>query len=81
MAAGFEGFGEHAIDFYEGLVADNSKAYWGDHKGVYDDQIRAPMLALLAELEPEFGTGKISARTAMSGSAPIRVPTRHTAAR
>lgn len=56
---GFDGFGEHAVDFYEGLAADNSKAYWSDHKVDYDHQIRAPMLALLAELEPEFGTGKI----------------------
>lgn len=56
---GFDGFGEHAVDFYEGLAADNSKAYWSDHKAVYDEQIRAPMLALLAELEPEFGVGKI----------------------
>jgi uncharacterized protein (TIGR02453 family) len=56
---GFDGFGEHAVDFYEGLAADNSKAYWSDHKSIYDDQIHAPMLALLAELEPEFGTGKI----------------------
>ncbi|HEY6422669.1 MAG TPA: DUF2461 domain-containing protein, partial [Pseudonocardiaceae bacterium] len=56
---GFDGFGEHAVDFYEGLAADNSKAYWSDHKVVYDEQVRAPMLALLAELEPEFGTGKI----------------------
>lgn len=55
----FDGFGEHAVDFYEGLAADNSKAYWSDHKAVYDGQIQAPMLALLAELEPEFGTGKI----------------------
>jgi uncharacterized protein (TIGR02453 family) len=55
----FDGFGEHAVDFYEGLAADNSKAYWNDHKAVYEDQIQAPMLALLAELEPEFGTGKI----------------------
>src|SRR2546423_15637535 len=55
----FDGFGEHAVDFYEGLAADNSKAYWSDHKAVYDDQIHAPMLALLDELEPEFGTGKI----------------------
>lgn len=55
----FDGFGEHAVDFYEGLAADNSKAYWSDHKAVYDDQIRAPMLALLDELEPEFGSGKI----------------------
>lgn len=56
---GFDGFGEHAVDFYEGLNADNSKAYWSDHKATYDDQIRIPMLALLAELEREFGTGKI----------------------
>lgn len=56
---GFDGFGEHAVDFYEGLAADNSKAYWSDHKAVYDEQIRVPMLALLAELESEFGTGKI----------------------
>ncbi|MGH3601449.1 MAG: DUF2461 domain-containing protein [Pseudonocardiaceae bacterium] len=55
----FDGFGESAVDFYEGLEADNSKAYWSDHKIVYDDHIRTPMLALLAELEPEFGTGKI----------------------
>ena len=55
----FDGFGERAVDFYEGLAADNSKAYWSDHKAVYDDQIRAPMLALLAELGPEFGIGKI----------------------
>lgn len=55
----FEGFGEYAVDFYEGLAADNSKAYWTDHKAIYDEQIRGPMLALLAELETEFGTGKI----------------------
>lgn len=55
----FDGFGEHAVDFYEGLAADNSKAYWSDHKAVYDDEIHAPMRALLDELEPEFGTGKI----------------------
>ena len=26
------GFPEAALDFYEGLEADNSKAYWTDHK-------------------------------------------------
>lgn len=56
---GFSGFGEHLIDFYEGLEADNSKAYWTDHKAIYDEQVHAPMVALLAELEPEFGPGKV----------------------
>ncbi|WP_130346613.1 DUF2461 domain-containing protein [Herbihabitans rhizosphaerae] len=52
----FEGFGEHAIDFFDGLEADNSKPYWEDNKSVYQDDVRAPMEALLAELEAEFAT-------------------------
>ncbi len=56
---GFTGFGERLVDFYDGLEADNSKAYWTDQKEVYEQDVRAPMQALLATLEPEFGTGKI----------------------
>jgi uncharacterized protein (TIGR02453 family) len=52
----FEGFGEHAVDFYDGLVADNSKSYWTDHKATYLSDVRAPMEALLAELSGEFAT-------------------------
>src|ERR1044071_8994864 len=51
----FPGFGEAVVDFYEGLEADNSKAYWTDNKVLYDDHVRAPMVAMLADLEPEFG--------------------------
>ena len=51
----FSGFGEHAIDFFDGLVADNSKPYWEDNKAVYQSDIRGPMEALIAELEKEFG--------------------------
>lgn len=53
----FEGFGDGAVEFYEGLLADNSKAYWADNKELYAEHVRAPMEALLAELEPEFGPG------------------------
>lgn len=56
--ADFDGFPEAALDFYEGLESDNSKAYWGDHKQVYDQAVAAPMKALLAGLEPTFGTAK-----------------------
>src|SRR6185437_14056788 len=28
----FEGFGERALDFYEGLAADNSRSYWQDNQ-------------------------------------------------
>ena len=52
---GFKGFPDEAFAFYEGLVADNTKAYWTDHKATYDTCVKAPMEALLAKLEPEFG--------------------------
>lgn len=55
----FTGFGEGAVEFYDGLMVDNSKAYWSDNREVYEGDVRAPMQALLAELEPEFGPGKI----------------------
>jgi uncharacterized protein (TIGR02453 family) len=55
----FRGWPVEAIEFYEGLCADNSKAYWTAHKDVYDACVRAPMTELLAELEAEFGAGKI----------------------
>ncbi len=58
-AMGFDGFPEQALVFYEGLEADNSKAYWTDHKATYDTCVRAPMEALLARLEPEFGPAKL----------------------
>jgi uncharacterized protein (TIGR02453 family) len=55
----FDGFPEEALDFYEGLEADNSKTYWQQHKTTYETCVRAPMQALLDALEPEFGPGKI----------------------
>jgi uncharacterized protein (TIGR02453 family) len=57
--SGFSGFPERALIFFEGLEADNSKPYWTDHKDVYEEHVRVPMLALLAELEAEFGPGKM----------------------
>jgi len=55
----FRGWPVEALEFYEGLEVDNTKAYWTEHKTVYTDQVRAPMEALLAELAPEFGEGRI----------------------
>lgn len=55
----FAGWPIEAIEFYEGLEADNSKVYWQDHRAVYDRRVKAPMEELLAELADEFGTGKI----------------------
>ena len=58
-AVTFRGWPDEAIDFYDGLEEDNSRAYWTAHKATYDDAVKAPMEALLADLAPEFGEGKI----------------------
>ncbi|SBS72304.1 conserved hypothetical protein [uncultured Mycobacterium sp.] len=55
----FRGWPIEAVEFYEGLEADNSKVYWTEHRGVYDRQVKAPMEELLAELAEEFGAGKL----------------------
>ncbi|MEU8817385.1 DUF2461 domain-containing protein [Actinoplanes sp. NPDC048796] len=55
----FHGWPSEALEFYEGLSADNSKTYWTAHLEFYEQQVRGPMQALLDELEPEFGPGKI----------------------
>jgi uncharacterized protein (TIGR02453 family) len=55
----FRGWQDEALEFFEGLEADNSKVYWEQHKSVYEQQVRAPMEELLAELEPDWGDGKI----------------------
>ena len=54
----FSGFPERALVFYDGLEVDNSKTYWTDHREVYDECVKAPMEALLAELGSEFGKAK-----------------------
>jgi uncharacterized protein (TIGR02453 family) len=55
----FEGFPEAALDFYDDLELDNTKSFWQAHKSVYDEAVAAPMKALTAALEPEFGGAKI----------------------
>jgi uncharacterized protein (TIGR02453 family) len=55
----FRGWKAEALEFFEGLEADNSKSYWQGNKSVYDTLVRAPMEELLAELAPEWGEGRI----------------------
>ena len=55
----FSGFPPEAIPFYEGLAADNSKAYWQAHKDTYEDAVREPLEELIHELSREFGAGKV----------------------
>jgi uncharacterized protein (TIGR02453 family) len=54
----FTGIPTAALDFYEDLEIDNTKAFWSAHKHVYDESVKAPLEALAAALEPEFGAPK-----------------------
>jgi uncharacterized protein (TIGR02453 family) len=56
---GFQGWPATAIDFYDGLEEDNSRAYWQAHKAVYERDVLRPMEELLAELEGQLGAGRI----------------------
>ena len=55
----FSGWSADALEFYEGLEADNSKTYWTAHKAVYDRHVLAPMRELVEELAAEFGEPRI----------------------
>jgi uncharacterized protein (TIGR02453 family) len=55
----FAGWPVEAIEFFERLEDDNTKVFWTEHKGVYDERVKAPMEELLAELGKRYGEGKI----------------------
>jgi len=46
--------------FFVGLKLNNSKAYFDAHRKQYDEEVKGPMVALLADLEPEFGAAHLS---------------------
>ncbi|RLV47898.1 DUF2461 domain-containing protein [Nocardioides mangrovicus] len=58
-AADFAGFPVAALDFYDDLELDNTRSFWTAHKAIYDEAVRAPMVALTQALEKEFGAAKI----------------------
>ncbi|GLP78843.1 DUF2461 domain-containing protein [Mycobacterium antarcticum] len=55
----FDGFPETALDFYDDLEVDNTKSFWTANQDVYVRCVKAPMTALCAGLESEFGPAKI----------------------
>ena len=55
----FTGFPVAALDFYDDLEVDNTKSFWEKNRAVYEQSVRAPLAALCAQLEPEFGEAKV----------------------
>jgi uncharacterized protein (TIGR02453 family) len=56
----FAGWQGEFQGFFLGLAANNSKAYFEAHRRQYEHDVKAPLLALLADLEPEFGPARVS---------------------
>lgn len=57
--AEFTGFPVAALDFYDDLEVDNTKSFWDAHKAIYDENVKAPMVALTDALGQEFGAAKV----------------------
>ncbi|HKC20632.1 MAG TPA: DUF2461 domain-containing protein [Candidatus Dormibacteraeota bacterium] len=53
--AGFAGWKGDFAGFFLGLRANNNKPWFEAHRKQYELEVKAPMLALLADLEQEFG--------------------------
>ena len=58
--SGFSGWTGDFRGFFLGLKANNTKAYFQAHRRQYEEVVKAPMMALLSELEGEFGPARLS---------------------
>jgi uncharacterized protein (DUF2461 family) len=43
---GFSGWSPEAVQFFKGLQADSTKAYWSAHKAFCETAVREPKAAL-----------------------------------
>lgn len=55
----FEGFPAEAFDFYEALADNNTRPWWNEHKADYERVVKAPLEALVRDLQDEFGQAKL----------------------
>jgi uncharacterized protein (TIGR02453 family) len=59
VTSAFRGWPEEFQRFFIGLELDNSKRYFEANRRVYEEMVKAPMVALLASLEDEVGPSKV----------------------
>ncbi len=55
----FRGWRPEAVEFFDQLEVDNTKAFWTAHQELYRNEVLAPMEELVSDLAPEFGEGRI----------------------
>jgi uncharacterized protein (TIGR02453 family) len=51
----FRGWSADVFEFYAGLEADNTKAYWEDHREFYNQEVKASFDELSAEVATRYG--------------------------
>jgi len=51
MRSGFRGFPPEAMSFFRGLARHNTREWFQPRKHIYDDQVKAPMVELVMELD------------------------------
>src|SRR4029079_16231360 len=59
VVVAFTGWPVEAIEVCEGVEDETSRPYWQANKSVYLECVKGPMEALLAELEDDFGPGRV----------------------
>src|SRR6267143_1544988 len=59
MTSAFRGWPEEFQPFFIGLELDNSKRYFDANRKVYEEAVKAPMVALIDSLAEEYGEGKV----------------------
>jgi uncharacterized protein (TIGR02453 family) len=60
MSDGFAGFPREAFTFWKGLEKNNNRDWFQAHKATYEQSVRQPMQAMIEELTPRYGPGKLS---------------------
>ena len=51
MRSGFPGFPPETITFFRGLVRNNKREWFQPRKQIFDEKVKAPMVALVTELD------------------------------
>lgn len=80
----FLAFPVAALDYHEDQEVDNTKAFWEASKQMYAEAVRAPITALIDDLDADFSPAKLfrphgETRTSLDdprGCRPLRVSSR-----
>jgi uncharacterized protein (TIGR02453 family) len=60
MGDSFSGFPREAFTFWKGLAKNNNREWFQAHREIYERAVRQPMQALVLELQPLYGPGRVS---------------------